>query len=207
MLRLLVFVADLFLLLPWWAAVGVLVFVAAGLWALGQYVVYRLTRDVTAAVIAQGTPLTDAIVNVHTIEPAETPGEPSLIGFDPDDEDYDPDLDDLESTAGTDYFWVEATIAPHDLEARWDPSILFLVPQDFEPEEDLVICETMAVVHTLEIWSRGTFVPQGDGDVTGPQRVRMLFAVPRGLTQAKFAYHFTHFGSLTLPAPAALAHC
>jgi hypothetical protein len=207
MLRLLLFVADLFLLLPWWGAVGVLVFLAAGLWVLGKYVVYRLTRDVTAAVMAQGTPLADAIVNVHSVEPAEAPGEPSLIGLDPDDEDYDPELEDLESTAGTDYFWIEATIAPHDLDAEWDPSILFLVPQDFEPEEELMICETMAVVHTLEIWRGGAFVPHGAGDVKGPQRLRILFAVPRGLRQAKFAYHFTHFGSLTLPESAALAHC
>src|SRR5262249_17348314 len=128
MLRLLLFVADLFLLLPWWGAVGVLVFLAAGLWVLGKYVVYRLTRDVTAAAVAQGTPRTAAIVNVHSVEPAGAPDDPSLIGLDPDDEDYDPELDDLESTAGTDYFWIEATIAPHDLEAEWDPSILFLVP-------------------------------------------------------------------------------
>src|SRR5947207_1722322 len=112
MLRLVLFVADLFLLLPWWGAVGVLVFGAAGLWVLAKYLVYRLTRDVTQAVIAQGTPLTDALVNVHTIEPAEASAGPSLIGLDPDDEDYDPELDDPDSTAGTDYFWVEVTIAP-----------------------------------------------------------------------------------------------
>jgi hypothetical protein len=207
MLRLVLFVADLFLVLPWWGAVGVLVFGAVGLWALGKYIVYRLMRDVTKAVIAQGTPLTDALVNVHSIEPTEPPTGPSLIGLDPDDENYDPELDDLESTAFTDYFWVEATIAPHDLEAEWDPSILFLVPHDFEPEEDLVICQTMAVVHTLEVWRNGQFVPQGEGNVTGPQRLRMLFAVPNGLKHAKFAYHFTYFGSLALPAPVALAHC
>jgi hypothetical protein len=207
MLRLLLFVADLFLLLPWWGAVGVLVFGAAGLWALGKYIVYRLMRDATQAVIAQGTPLTDALVNVHAVEPAEPPTGPSLIGLDPDDEDYDPELDDLESTAGTDYFWVEATIAPHDLEAEWDPSILFLVPFDFEPEEDLVISETMAVVHTLELWRNGQFVRPRESEVTGPQRLRILFAVPHGLKHAKFAYHFTYFGSLALPAPVALAHC
>jgi hypothetical protein len=207
MLRLVLFVADLFLLLPWWGAVGVLLFGAVGLWVLGKSLVYRLTHDVTQAVIAQGTPLTDALVNVHSVEPAEPPSGPSLIGLDPDDEDYDPELDDLESTAGTDYFRVEATIAPHDLEAEWDPSILFLVPHDFEPEDDLVISETMAVVHTLEIWRNGKFAPQGEGDVTGPQRLRMLFAVPHGLKHAKFAYHFTYFGSLALPAPIALAHC
>src|SRR5438477_607961 len=83
----------------------------------------------------QGTPLTDALVNVHSIEPVEAPTGPSLIGLDSDDEDYDPELDDLDATAATDYCWVEATIAPHDLEAEWDPGILFLVPHDFEPEE------------------------------------------------------------------------
>ncbi len=200
MLRLLLFVADLFLLLPWWGAMAVLVFGAVGLLALGKYIVYRLTREVTQAVIAQGTPLTDALVNVHSVEPAEPPSGPSLIGLDPDDEDYDPELDDLESTAGTDYFWVEATIAPHDLEAEWDPSILFLVPQDFEPEEVLVISQTMAVVHTLEIWRNGKFVRPRESDVTGPQRVRILFAVPRACPHAKFAYCFHgNFGPSRFP--------
>lgn len=206
MLRLILLVIDLFRWLPWWGAVAVLAGLAAGLWALGKYLMYRLHRDVTSAVLAQGTPLSDAIVEVHSIEPAPSPTEPALIGLDPDDENYDPELDDFDQPGTTDYFWIDATIAPHDPEAEWDPTAVFVVQRDFEPEEELDFCEEMGLIHTLEIWRNGEFIPHRSSDVAGPQRLRMLLAVPHGLTNAKFAYHFTYFGSVTFPAAVALAH-
>jgi hypothetical protein len=206
MLRFVLLVVDLFQVLPWWGAVTVLVSSALGLWVLGHYIVRRLFREVTEAVIAEGLPLADALVNVHSVEPVEPPTEPSLIGFDPDDENYDPDLDGLDAAEATGYFRVDATIAPRDPEATWDPSALFLVEREFEPEEELDFCETMATIHTLEVWRNGGFVLAREGNVAGPQRLRMVFAVPHGLADAKFAYHFTYFGRLALPAPVALAH-
>jgi hypothetical protein len=64
----------------------------------------------------------------------------------------------------------------------------------------------MGLVRSLEVKRGGAFVAQGSGNVVGPQRLRILFAVPHGLVNAKFAYHFTYFGSLILTAPVALAH-
>jgi hypothetical protein len=206
MFRFILLVVDLFRWLPWWGAVGVLALMAVGLWGLGHFIVYRLRRDLTAAVLAQGTPLTDALVDVHSIEPAPSPTEPSLIGLDPDDEDYDPELDELDDPGTTGYFQVDATIAPHDPQAEWDPTAVFVVQRDFEPEEELDLCEEMGLIHALEVWRNGKFVPHREGNVTGPQRVRMVLAVPHGLTNAKFAYHFAYFGSLNFPAPVALAH-
>jgi hypothetical protein len=205
MLRLIIFVIDLFCLLPWWGAIAVLAGLAVGLWAAGKYIVYRLHRDVTAAVLAQGTPLTDALVSVHSVEAAEPPPKSALAGFDPDDESYDPDLDDVDDPQNTHYFTVDATIAPHDPEAVWDPAAVFVVQRDFEPEEELDFCAEMGVIESLEVWRNREFTRHGGEEVTGPQRLRMLLAVPHGLTNAKFAYHFTYFGSLTFPASIALA--
>jgi hypothetical protein len=206
MLRLILFVVDLFCVLPWWGPVGVLIGLVAALWALGHYIVHRLRRELTDAVLAQGTPLADALVEVHSVEPAEPPSERSLIDIEEDFEEYDSELGNDDDSGTTNYFWVDATIAPHDPQAQWDPSALFVVERDFEPEEELAFCETMGLVRSLEVQRDGAFVAQGSGDVVGPQRLRILFAVPHGLVNAKFAYHFTYFGSLTLTAPVALTH-
>jgi hypothetical protein len=60
-------------------------------------------------------------------------------------------------------------------------------------------------LHTLEVWRNGRFEAQGSQNVTGTQRLRMLFAVPTDMPEAKFAYHFTHFGKVALPAHLAMA--
>jgi len=206
MLRLILLVVDLFRWLPWWGAVGALTLLAVGLWGLGHYIFYRLHRDLTAAVLAQGTPLTDALVSVHSIEPVNAPAEPSRIALDEDDEEYDPELDEIDDPASTGYFQVDVSVAPHDPQAEWDPTAIWVVQRDFEPEEDLDLCEEMGVIHALEVWRNGEFVPHQEGNVTGPQRLRMVLAVPHGLTNAKFAYHLTYFGSVTFPAAVAMAH-
>jgi hypothetical protein len=205
MLRLILIVVDLFCVLPWWGAVGVLVGLVAALWAFGHYVVHRVQRELTEAVLSQGTPLADALVEVHSVEAAEPPTERSLIDLESDPEEYDLDPGEDDERGTTDYYRVDATIAPHDPQAEWDPSALFVVRREFEPEEELAFCETMGLVHSLELKRDGEFVSHGSGNVVGPQRLQILFAVPHGLQNAKFAYHFTYFGSLTFPAPVALA--
>jgi len=206
MLRLILFVVDLFCVLPWWGAVAVLAGLVAALWAFGHYIAHRLRRELTDAVLAQGTPLADALVEVHSVEPAAPPTQPSLMDIDEGTDDFDPELCEDDESGTTNYYRVDATIAPHDPQAEWDPSALFVVQRDFEPEEELAFCEKMGLVHSLELQRDGEFVSQHSGNVVGPQRLRILFAVPRGLQIAKFAYHFTYFGSVTFPAPVALVH-
>lgn len=200
MLRFLLLV-DLFRWLPWWGAVSILVFLAIGFWALGQYFFHKLQRELTGAILHQGDPLRDAVVDVHSVEPADAPTGPPLMSLDPDDENYDPDLDGLDVAEGTDYFWIEATISPHDPTTTWDPTALDLVQRDFDPGEEFEVCEEAGELHTLEVWRNGDFVPCGESNLTGPQRLRMLCGVPQTLRQAKFAYHFTCFGSFELPSP------
>ncbi len=206
MLRFLLFVADLFVLLPWWGAIGVLAGLAIGLWALAHYIVRRFQREVAHAVMAQGTPLTNALVTVHSVKPAEPPTTPSLLDEMEDDYDegdeYDPDQDEAFAPDDSAYFWIEATIAPNDNQTVWDPSMLAMVPADFQPEEEFECSSQTAVLHTLEVSRNGKFKPQGAQNVTGAQRLRMLFAVPEDVRQAKFSYHFTYFGNVALPVAA-----
>lgn len=207
MLRFAIFVVDLFALLPWWGAVAVLLALGIGLWAFSRYLVYRLFRDVAESVKEQGRPLAEAILTVHSVKPAEPPtGKSSLDEF---DEEFD-DEDDLDAEFAPDdsaWYWIDATIAPQSAEAEWDPSSLTLVPADFQAEEEFEFCGQTALLHTLEVCRDGRFGPQGPGNVAGPQRLRMLFAVPQEVRQAKFTYHFTEFGNVTLPGQLQLAHC
>src|SRR5579872_1471550 len=124
--RLVLFVVELFLFLPWWGAVGVLILLAVGLWALAHYLVHRLKRDVAQAVKAQGEPLTNALVTVHSVVPTEPPTGASPLD-DSDVEYFDPDTDGMFATDDFSYFWIEATIAPQGSETVWDPSVLALV--------------------------------------------------------------------------------
>jgi hypothetical protein len=198
--RLVLFVVELFLLLPWWGAVGVLVLCALGLWALAHYIVHRLKRDVAQAVKAQGEPLTNALVTVHSVEPTEPPTGASPLD-DSDDEYFDPDMDGMFAADNFGHVWIEATIAPQGSETVWDPSALALVPADFQPNTEFEFCGQTALLHTLEVWRNGRFESQGVENVTGTQRLRMLFAIPNDVRQAKFTYHFTHFGKVALPVP------
>lgn len=207
MLRLVLLVVDLFRWLPWWGALAVLAGSAVGFMALAKYFWHRLERDIVAAVSEQGEPLADALVSVHSVESAPPPAEPSPLNLDPDDKNFDPDLDGVIPTdEAADYYWIDATIAPHDPQAEWDPSTLTLVRGDFEPHEELELCMDTALLHTLEIWCEGDFAPRGAGLVTGPQRLRMLFAVPHGMLWVKFACHFTYFGDFALPVPIMVEH-
>jgi hypothetical protein len=167
MARLVIFVVDLFLLLPWWGAVGVLVLLAVGLWALAHHAVRQLRRN---------------------------------------DEYFDPDTDGMFANDDFGYFWIEATIAPQETQAVWDPSMLALVPVDFQPDTEFEFCGQTALLHTLEVWRNGRFESQGAQNVTGTQRLRMLFAIHNDVRQAKFTYHFTHFGRVALPVHVALSH-
>jgi hypothetical protein len=182
-----------------------------GLWAFAHYLVHRFQREVAEAVREQGQPLADAQVTVHSVEPAEPPTAPSLLDAfddetdDPVDEYYDPDTDGMFANDDFRHFWIEATIAPQTGTTAWDPSVLALVPIDFQPDEEFEFCGETALLHTLEVWRNGRFEPQGSQNVIGTQRLRMLFAVPQNVRDAKFTYHFTHFGNVALPARLELA--
>jgi|SRR5579863_192747 len=211
MLQLINFVLNLFVLLPWWGAIGILAALAIGFWALAHYVVFRLQREVAQAVKAQGEPLTNAVVTVHSVKPAEPPTTPSLLEDaddefdDSEEEQQDPEQDEAFAPDHFAYFWIEATIAPQESQAVWDPSMLAMVPADFEPDSEFEFCGQTALLHTVEVCRNGRFKPQGAQNVTGTQRLRMLFAIPDDVREAKFAYHFTHFGTVALPAHFATA--
>jgi hypothetical protein len=207
------FVTNLFLLLPWWGAVGVLISLAIGFWALSHYFVYRFRQEIEGTLKEQGKPLAGAVVTLHSVKSVEPPTAASPLD-DADDEFVDEDLDgELDEETGgesaTDnfgFFMVEATIAPQAAQADWDPTALVLVPADFKPETEFEFCIETALLHIVEVWRNGEFKSHRAGAVSGTQRLRMLFAIPQEVREAQFSYHFTTFGRLAIPARLELAH-
>jgi hypothetical protein len=199
MMRLILLVVNLFALLPWWAALGVIAAMVVGLMLLGKYLVYRLFRDCVAAVANQGAALKNAAATVHSVTPTEAPQEASPFDLDPEDENYDEDLDGNWQNEEADFYWIEVTIAPAQDDVDWNPSALSLVAADFEPSEELEACAEMCALHSLEKLRDGKFRKFGEGMVTGEQRLRLLIAAPPGLRDVKFAYFFEYFGELVLP--------
>jgi hypothetical protein len=202
-MRLINLVIGLFLLLPWWAALGVLGALIVGLVLYARRLFSRVVRNVTDEIVAQGTPLTDAVVSIHSVQRTGVPARPSPFDSGPEDEDYEPDLDGTWSAEDGEFFLIDATIAPQHPDAVWMPGNLSLIRADFEPEEPLEACLEVGLLHSAEIFRDGRFVPLGDEEVTGPQRLRMLFAATPGIAEAKFAYHFNYFGRLQLPTAVA----
>jgi hypothetical protein len=217
MLQFLNFVTNLFLLLPWWGAVAVLISLAIGFWGLGHYLMYRFRQEIEGAIKEQGKPLAGALVTVHCVKSVEPPTAASPLDdaddeFDDEDLDEDQDGEPDEETGGefaTDdfgFFMVEVTIAPQAAHADWDPTALVLVPADFKPETEFEFSSGTALLHTVEVWRNGEFQSHRAGTVSGTQRLRMLFAIPQEVREAQFSYHFTTFGRLAVPARLEFAH-
>jgi hypothetical protein len=194
---------DLFHWLPGWGAAAVLLSLAIGLWALGRFLAFRFQSNINAAIRHCCEPLRDALVDVHSVESAEKPARQMAGACDGDTAESDSDLGSLDFADDVDWFWVEATITPRDRTASWEPRQLEMVASEFNPTEDFEVCEEAAALHTVEVWRNRKFAPQREKTVTGPQRLRMLFATPSYVHDAKFACHYTCFGRIELPRPVA----
>jgi len=190
---------DLFRWLPLWGAVTVLPSVPFGLCGLGCFLVQRFERNINEAIRKFNEPLCDAVASVQSIEPA---GNPLSFNADSPQEEFEPDRDSREFADSADWFWIDATITPRDRDAAWAPRNLELVSGDFDPTADFEVCEEAGSVYAVEVWKNERFLPLREVNVTGPQRLRMLCAVPQRLREAKFACQFTCFGRLALPSPA-----
>jgi hypothetical protein len=177
----------------------VLLSVPFGLCGLGCLLVQRFERNINEAIRRFNEPLCDAVASVQSIEPCENP-----VSCDADSgqEEFELNRDNREFADSADWFWVDATISPRHRDAAWTPWALELVSGDFDPTADFEVCEEAGSVYTVEVWKNERFVPLREENVTGPQRLRMLCAVPQHLRDAKFASQFTCFGRLALPNPA-----
>lgn len=187
--------------LGWWGLV-VAAAILVGLYFAARLFIEGMFRSVANEALRQVSgPLADAELRVHSITVAERPT--TLSVFDVEDEEFedDPDAEELEGwqTEG-EFYWIDATITPHDPVAKWDASVLTLVPAGWKgrPGE---ICEEIGPLHSIELYDGRNFrrLHNGEEELCGEQRLRLLMAAPEGRTDVKFAYFGATFGRLSLP--------
>jgi hypothetical protein len=167
------------------------------------YVRRKFDSIVRDTVLNMGISLKDAQATVHSVTPAAVPKGPSPYDAKEDDEEFMEGLDgESWDEKNTNFYTIEATITPADPLAPWDPTILALVPFEFVPADPIENSTCFGAMHSAEIFVDGKFQPAAGGDMQGPQRFRMLFAVDDHQRCMKFAYGVQYFGKVEFPVPA-----
>jgi hypothetical protein len=185
-----VVVIALIRLLPWWAVVALFVILALTARSLFRWGLPRLLRRPFAA---KGAVLRDAVVEIHSIEPI---GGRSAALADEQDEI------DSERRA---HFRLEVTITPRTPTGAftlWEPGELRIVGADAR-SGDPAADETDYDVESLGIQDEGRYQPDSGMKYQGPQRLRLLVAVPPDQRALRFRYYFEILGNVSLPAATA----
>ena len=189
---------DLCLNLPWWGVLALLGGLVAFVYGSGVWFRWKFNKIVHEAVLEAGSALEGADVTVNSVKAVPAPKEPSPYDLDEDDEQFAEEIDGTPwDEEGVCFYSIDATITPAK-DVAWDPTGLAMVPADFEPTD---ACEKLCGLHSAQRFVRGGFEPLPEGELRGPQRLRMLFGVHEGLRAAKFANLVTYFGHVDLPAP------
>ena len=195
-----------FVLLPWWQALIVVLVIIFGIVYGTQYVIRSAWRQIGSTVTKElekrSAVLRGAQAEVHEVVAAEAPPK------DPDDDDDDDEPGEDEGPKA--YYQIDVTVrpappAPGDA-ASWSSSDLHLVAFNAAaPKLDLTgghgDNEESYEPLNVQVEQRGAYVPDEDGEHEGPRRLRLLYAVPERLKEAKFQYYGEQFGHVRLPAP------
>ena len=201
-MRLILILIDLFLTLPWWGSLALIAgLVAFVVWA-AWYVRRQFQKIVTETILNMGAAFKDAQVTVHAVSAAPAPAGPSPYDLPEDDENFMEGVDGAPwDDDDADFYLIDVTIAPAEPAAAWDPTALALVPADFAPADPTDVCVDLGGLHSGERFVSGRFQPLGEGELTGPQRLRLLFAIGNEVRAVKLASGVTYFGHIQLPPP------
>jgi hypothetical protein len=211
------------LYLPWWAwlviaAVVVLLPVTVRLivrWKVRSFL-KELDAETppgmppffAAAFKMKGSVLRKARVVVHSVHPAEAPPPAPATGGEgqaalPPPQPPGPGQAGEEGPAPgdlpRDYYLLDVTIKPTRWGIgfkRWQPGELALTA----PDSGWLDADDTCQVESVQVAQGGGFGPEDDMRYAGPQRLRLLVGVRRGVTRLAFRYYTERFGEVILPA-------
>jgi hypothetical protein len=206
-----------FVYLPWWAAVltSALTFVSlvAGGKMLGRWWVRSLVGR--AGDVAQGMfdvksrVLRGATVDVHSVRPADPPRE--LVEWARtvhEEGDADERADAAAQVEDRAWYQFEVTIFPDPAAAgpmgHWDLDDLRVVPAGARPRKIFDAdgddgSGEESELHEPRVIQDGVAVEPVDAKFTGPQRLRFVAGLPKGVKEAQFRYYFEDFGAIRIP--------
>jgi hypothetical protein len=108
-----------------------------------------------------------------------------------------------EDNRNLEFFWLDVTIDPKPRSgghfSLWEPSELAILPHDVNTAR-LGAADEGESVREVRLHEGGVWRPDDPGKYEGPQRVRLLIAVPPAFSRRiKFRYYLEGFGNMLLP--------
>ena len=161
--------------LPWWVTVGAIVLFLAIVFIFGGRILEAIFK---IPFRAKGAVLRGAAAEVHSV--AQDPNGEFLV--------------------------VDVTILPKAADGAfqlWEPGELRLVSPGAKREDtdaDGELCE----IKRVEIHAQGAFAADEGMKYGGPQRLRLTLAAAPNAGELQFRYYFELFGTVSLPAIAAV---
>lgn len=194
--------------LPWWAILGGVVLIGL----LGKFLISLLLKRLFLAPFrAKGSVLKGATAVVHDVAIAKPPARPVMPEFDsgksasselvpeavtPSDASADP----------SEHYLLEVTITPAPSGtgfSHWEPGELMLVKPESVLGPDLSETveedDALSFLHGIHYQEEGVWKEDDGIKITGSKRLRIHFAVRRGIRRLKFRYYFEDFGAVELP--------
>ena len=184
-----------FVYLEWWQAILVsfatFMLLVYGAKLMVRSAVARIKNFASELFRVKSRVLRGATVDVHSVRPVPSPEE-----FEPEDDAQPAELD---------WFEIEATIFPAPNAVgpmtHWDLDDLRLVPIDEPNREPLEAAEIESEIGfaRIAIVENGVASEPEQSTLHGPQRLRFVAGLPRGIRVWKFRYYFEQFGRVELP--------
>ena len=184
-----------FVYLEWWQAILVsfatFMLLVYGAKLMVRWAVARIKNFASELFRVKSRVLRGATVDVHTLRPVPAPEE-----FEPEDDTQPVMLE---------WFEIEATIFPAPNAVgpmtHWDLDDLRLVPIDEPNREPLEAAEIESEIGfaRIAIVENGVASEPQQSTLHGPQRLRFVAGLPRGIRVWKFRYYFEQFGRVELP--------
>jgi tetratricopeptide (TPR) repeat protein len=182
---------------PIWLGAGIIVAYFALKFLIGA----AFLKLFSAPFKMKGKALAGATCTMHGFEWTEKPVHEHDDEGD-SDEDYGEDFedDDDEPEVPLRYVWLDVTITPQERSegfTHWEPGELMLAPADlkFNGLDNLESCYG---AEDVRLANEQGDMDDEDGKYAGPQRIKLLFGIPKDKSNFTLAYYFEQFGSIQL---------
>jgi hypothetical protein len=180
--------------LPWYASVGIVI---GGIALMVVLVKFLFKRFFMSLFGAKGKVLTDAIVQVNSIQLAEPP-QPGMDDDDEDDEEYE-----KEDFSQYTWYHLDVTITPQVESGEftyWEPGEIVMASMEAKAKDLDGDDDELAMIHDYRVYHDGTFVEDEMFKLPGPQRIRYHIGVKPGVETLRFRYYFEIFGEISFPS-------